>query len=83
MLRWCLATIYPCPCLCLSGCAVPCPVVLCRAVFSAVDSTEFVDALRSRGYRRLLVQKGNGPYRPHVTVPEGEAKGQLDGVAIE
>lgn len=48
-----------------------------------VDSLEFLDALRDKGYNKLVIQKGNGAYCPHVIVPAGQSQAITKGVAVE
>lgn len=51
---------------------------------SAVDSHAFADALVSKGYLRLVIQKGAGEYVPCVLLPDGAAAATLDnGLTVE
>lgn len=50
----------------------------------AVDTHAFADALVSKGYRRLVIQKGAGYYAPRVLVPPGGTSAVLSsGLEVE
>lgn len=48
-----------------------------------VDSLEFLTALQEKGYSKLVIQKGNGNYCPHVVVPLGQTHAKTQGIEIE
>jgi hypothetical protein len=51
---------------------------------SAVDTEEFAAALVTKGYARLVIQKGAGEYAPRVLVPPGASAAKLpSGLAVE
>ena len=41
-------------------------------LIKSADSEEFIDALKARGIRKLVVQKGNGAYTPAVLAAAGD-----------
>lgn len=49
----------------------------------AVDSTELADALVQKGYKQLIIQKGNGPHFPRALVPEGQRNTLSNGLQVE
>ncbi|KXZ41565.1 hypothetical protein GPECTOR_390g204 [Gonium pectorale] len=53
------------------------------ALVERVDSLELLRILRSKGYSKLVIQKGNGSYVPHVVVPAGQAKATTEGIDVE
>jgi hypothetical protein len=48
-----------------------------------VDCQAFADALVSKGYGRLVIQKGAGSYNPCVLVPPGSTSAAHGTLAIE
>lgn len=49
-----------------------------------MDTHAFADALVSKGYRRLVIQKGAGYYAPRVLVPPGGTSAVLSsGLEVE
>lgn len=48
-----------------------------------VDSLELLRVLRSKGYTRLVIQKGNGTYCPTHILPPGQTRGSTEGIAVE
>ena len=54
------------------------------ALIQAVDTPEFADALISKGYKKLVIQKGAGRYQLQTLVPLGSQHHQLcNGLQIE
>lgn len=51
--------------------------------FRAVDNLEFADALRKKGYARLVIQKGAGIYVPTNLVPSGHTAKLGNGLTVE
>jgi beta-1,4-N-acetylglucosaminyltransferase len=39
--------------------------------------------LKSKGYTKLVVQKGNGAYIPQHVLPKGQTNGSTEGVEVE
>jgi hypothetical protein len=55
-----------------------------RTACRGVDTHAFADALVSRGYARLTIQKGAGEYSPCVLVPPGSTSALLEnGLEVE
>ena len=46
-------------------------------LIQAVDTTEVANALVSKGYSKLVVQKGAGKYQMHTLLPQGSQQHQL------
>ena len=54
------------------------------ALVEALDSQHFADLLVSKGYSRLVIQKGAGSYVPHHILQKGETSNQLpNGLGVE
>ena len=53
----------------------PCP--------RAVDTQAFADAIVSKGYGRLVIQKGAGAYAPCVLVPPGSTSASHGALEVE
>lgn len=49
----------------------------------AVDTQAFANALVSKGYGRLVIQKGAGDYAPRVLVPPGSTSASRGGLEVE
>ncbi|GLI61930.1 hypothetical protein VaNZ11_004456 [Volvox africanus] len=54
-----------------------------EALVERVDSLDLLRALRDKGYKKIIIQKGNGKYCPGVIVPKGQTKATTEGVEIE
>ncbi|KAI8470239.1 MAG: glycosyl transferase [Monoraphidium minutum] len=54
-----------------------------EALIRAVDTQAFSDALVSKGYSRLVIQKGAGSYAPQLLLPPGAASGAFGGLEVE
>ena len=50
-----------------------------------MDTKEFISALKAKGFRHLLIQKGSGTYVPSTIVPQGQTSATNDdtGVHVE
>eukprot|EP00798_Chlamydomonas_sp_ICE-L_P028080 gene28080-31188_t len=54
------------------------------ALIEAVDTVEFAEAAKSKGFDRLVIQRGDGAYVPHNLVDQGKSTNVLaNGVEIE